>query len=67
VWSPERGSKGISYKYQTRVEMTDSDKHAGILFYKINYGRKKFYNKILKVDLLTLFTYYYKKYCGRRM
>jgi hypothetical protein len=33
----------LAYKYQASVGVTDSDKHSGLLCYRINYDCKKFY------------------------
>jgi len=35
-------SSSLASKYQTRMEVTDSDKHCSLLQYAIHYGLKKF-------------------------
>jgi len=36
-----RECSGGAYKYLTRVEVTDNDKHSSVLYYINNYGREK--------------------------
>jgi hypothetical protein len=47
-WSLVRSSTevgaSLSWKYYTRVEMTDSNKHSSLLHYGINYRCKRFYS-----------------------
>ncbi len=38
-----RVGSSLAYKYQTRAEMTDNDKHASLPRHGINYSRKMFY------------------------
>ncbi len=48
-WSPTRCSTQVGStlrcKYQTRVEVTESDKHFSLPWYGINYGHVKFDSK----------------------
>jgi hypothetical protein len=41
--SDKRTSYSLAFKYQTRVEVTDSDKRSSLLQNGINSNRKKFY------------------------
>jgi hypothetical protein len=47
-WSPIGGSTWVAtilfFKYQTRLEVTDSGKQSSLLQYEINCDRKKFYS-----------------------
>jgi len=38
-------SRFLALKYQTRVEMTDTDEHSSLLQYAINHGQN-FYNNV---------------------
>ncbi len=43
-----RVGSSFAYKYKTRVEVSDSDKHYSLLQYGINYGRKMLFTSEVK-------------------
>ncbi len=47
----------LGCKYQTKVNITESDKHSSLLRYIINNGCKSFYNTLANVTKLFVVMY----------
>ncbi len=43
-------------KYQTKAKMTECDKHIGLLLYRIEFVRKKFYSQASEFCTTNIFT-----------
>jgi hypothetical protein len=48
---PPPAHEMVIYIYQTRLKVTDSDKHSNLFLYGINYGLKKFYDRALRLEM----------------